>query len=188
MKHTRTLRRNPRSMIALKTIQTVFYGLGKLVFTGKSKFVTSRALKICAPRRRATQEPRIYMGKTKKTTVDAARKPSPKPNGVAKTPTLKSPLATAAPAGPVPSAPDKTTATKPKAAPVKKAATRSTAASKTSRSPSVISNDDIALRAYFISEKRRAKGLPGDEAHDWIEAERQLRAESAKPARARKTA
>lgn len=38
--------------------------------------------------------------------------------------------------------------------------------------------DDVALRAYFISEKRRTDGLPGDEHQDWLEAERQLAAES----------
>ena len=42
----------------------------------------------------------------------------------------------------------------------------------------VITSDGIALRAYFIAEKRRSEGLPGDEHHDWIEAERQLAAES----------
>ncbi len=44
--------------------------------------------------------------------------------------------------------------------------------------------EDIALRAYFISEKRRTAGLPGDEPGDWIVAERQLLSESsaAKPA------
>jgi len=40
--------------------------------------------------------------------------------------------------------------------------------------------DDVALRAYFISEKRRANGLPGDEHQDWLEAERQIAEESAK--------
>jgi hypothetical protein len=43
----------------------------------------------------------------------------------------------------------------------------------------VISNEDIALRAYFLSEARRARGQWGDETGDWIEAERQLRAEAA---------
>jgi hypothetical protein len=38
--------------------------------------------------------------------------------------------------------------------------------------------DDVALRAYFIAEKRLTDGLPGDEHQDWIEAERQLAAES----------
>jgi hypothetical protein len=51
-----------------------------------------------------------------------------------------------------------------------------------------ISTDDIALRAYFIAEKRHADGLPGDEHQDWVEAERQLRAEAAKPAKAKKKA
>ena len=41
------------------------------------------------------------------------------------------------------------------------------------------STDAIATRAYFIAEKRRADGLPGDEQQDWIEAERQLLAEAA---------
>ena len=43
----------------------------------------------------------------------------------------------------------------------------------------IISNDDIALRAYFIAEKRRAIGHWGDETGDWVEAERQLRKEAA---------
>lgn len=43
----------------------------------------------------------------------------------------------------------------------------------------VITNDDIALRAYFISQDRRARGHWGDETGDWVEAERQLRAEAA---------
>ena len=38
--------------------------------------------------------------------------------------------------------------------------------------------DDLALRAYFLAEKRRQLGLPGDALEDWIEAERQLSAES----------
>ncbi len=42
----------------------------------------------------------------------------------------------------------------------------------------VLSKDDIALRAYYISEKRRAAGLPGNEHDDWLEAERQLLAEA----------
>lgn len=82
----------------------------------------------------------------------------------------------AAPAKPAtkPAAKKKPTATKakPKAAaktpkPVKPA------------SPAYTS-DDVALRAYFIAEKRRAEGLPGDEHGDWIEAERQLSEEAKK--------
>lgn len=40
-------------------------------------------------------------------------------------------------------------------------------------------HDDIALRAYFIAEKRQAAGLPGDPHQDWVDAERQLAAEAA---------
>ncbi len=40
------------------------------------------------------------------------------------------------------------------------------------------SRDDLALRAYFIAEKRQKLGLTGDSHSDWIEAERQLAAES----------
>ena len=60
-------------------------------------------------------------------------------------------------------------ATKPRKAPVAK------------KKPAVvISNDDIALRAYFIAEHRNKLGLPGTEHGDWVEAERQLREEVAK--------
>jgi hypothetical protein len=37
--------------------------------------------------------------------------------------------------------------------------------------------EQVQLRAYFISERRRKLGLPGDENHDWLAAERELRAE-----------
>ena len=47
-----------------------------------------------------------------------------------------------------------------------------------------ISNDDIALRAYFIAEKRHATGAHGDSHSDWVEAERQLRAEARKAKKA----
>lgn len=38
--------------------------------------------------------------------------------------------------------------------------------------------DDIALRAYFLAEQRRASGNSGNPDRDWIEAERQLAAEN----------
>ncbi len=41
-----------------------------------------------------------------------------------------------------------------------------------------ISREDIALRAYFIAERRHTFGWPGDEASDWVEAERQIRAKA----------
>jgi hypothetical protein len=48
--------------------------------------------------------------------------------------------------------------------------------------------DDIALRAYFIAEKRHKAGLPGNSHQDWLEAERQLLSESRKKATAKKKA
>ena len=36
----------------------------------------------------------------------------------------------------------------------------------------------IAVRAYFLAENRQATGRPGDHDADWLEAERQLKAES----------
>jgi Protein of unknown function (DUF2934) len=41
-----------------------------------------------------------------------------------------------------------------------------------------LSDDDIARRAYYISERRHQLNLPGDEIDDWVEAERQLRMEA----------
>jgi len=35
-------------------------------------------------------------------------------------------------------------------------------------------DDEIRLRAYFLAERRHKLSLPGDSAHDWIEARRQL--------------
>jgi hypothetical protein len=40
------------------------------------------------------------------------------------------------------------------------------------------SDDQIRLRAYFISERRRRFALPGDAESDWLEAKRQLLSES----------
>ncbi len=41
------------------------------------------------------------------------------------------------------------------------------------------SADDVALRAYFLSEKRRTLGLTGSDHEDWLEAERQIASERA---------
>ncbi len=72
-----------------------------------------------------------------------------------------------------PAAKNKTTTAKPKPA--------AKATKPKVPKPPAYTQDDIALRAYFISEKRRAHGLPGNEDHDWVEAERQLAAESKRP-------
>jgi hypothetical protein len=39
-------------------------------------------------------------------------------------------------------------------------------------------DEQIRLRAYFISERRRRFALPGDAESDWLEAKRQLLSES----------
>ena len=36
------------------------------------------------------------------------------------------------------------------------------------------SDEEIRMRAYFISERRRRFDLPGDADSDWLEAKRQL--------------
>jgi hypothetical protein len=40
------------------------------------------------------------------------------------------------------------------------------------------SKEQVALRAYFIGERRRNMGFPGDETSDWVEAEREISEES----------
>jgi Protein of unknown function (DUF2934) len=36
------------------------------------------------------------------------------------------------------------------------------------------SNEQVALRAYFIAERRRMLGMHGDETSDWVAAEQEL--------------
>jgi hypothetical protein len=38
-------------------------------------------------------------------------------------------------------------------------------------------SEQVALRAYFIGERRRTLGIHGDETSDWVAAERELLAE-----------
>ena len=40
--------------------------------------------------------------------------------------------------------------------------------------PAEPTDDEIRIRAYFLAERRHQLSLPGDSAHDWIEARRQL--------------
>ena len=44
--------------------------------------------------------------------------------------------------------------------------------------PAEASDEQIRLRAYFISERRRRFALPGDAESDWLEAKRQLLSEA----------
>ncbi len=37
--------------------------------------------------------------------------------------------------------------------------------------------EQVQLRAYFIGERRRKLGQPGNETSDWVQAERELRRE-----------
>ena len=68
----------------------------------------------------------------------------------------------------------------------KKAAARKTAPSRTVTRRKVsklsdpvtasvtVTREDIALKAYYIAERRLHLGIPGDPHNDWLEAERQL--------------
>ena len=61
---------------------------------------------------------------------------------------------------------------KAKAAPIKVAKPAAPAPAR------VITQDQIATRAYYIGERRQTMGWPGDPSTDWIEAEAQLIAEA----------
>lgn len=71
-------------------------------------------------------------------------------------------------------------AAKPKAkkpADKKTATARARSSAQKSSSASAVrepSDEEIRLRAYFLAERRHQLSLPGDSAHDWIEARRQL--------------
>lgn len=92
----------------------------------------------------------------------------------------------------MPSANGKVSAPEPKkkaAAPAKKKKTvaarkpatkkPATSAAKPAASrPAEPTDDEIRIRAYFLGERRHQLSLPGDSAHDWIEARRQLIEES----------
>ncbi len=41
-----------------------------------------------------------------------------------------------------------------------------------------ITAEQIALRAYYLAEKRQKKGVPGNANSDWLEAEAQLQTEA----------
>ena len=37
-----------------------------------------------------------------------------------------------------------------------------------------LNEEQVALHAYFIAERRRKLGMPGDQTSDWVQAEREL--------------
>jgi hypothetical protein len=87
----------------------------------------------------------------------------------------------AAPRKKSPSAPVKPKAKKPvakkTAPPASRGASRKASSAPALREPT---DEEIRIRAYFLAERRIQLSLPGDSAHDWIEARRQL-IEEAKP-------
>jgi hypothetical protein len=83
-------------------------------------------------------------------------------------------------------APAKAVGKPAKSSGVEKPATKAKSATKAVKEPVTISNEDIALRAYFLAERRRNFGWPGDEHSDWVDAESQLREEAERKAKGRK--
>ena len=54
----------------------------------------------------------------------------------------------------------------------------SNGSSRAASKKTIPSQEQIALRAYFISERRQQLGWEGNHVSDWIEAEQQLIAEA----------
>jgi hypothetical protein len=133
-------------------------------------FVSSSTLR----RRTQAQSPRLKI-MPNKTTI--------KKTAAGKKPTASTDTnGTTAESFPAEAAAEPTRAIKPATA--RKPAVRKPASPK---SKSVhFTQDDVALRAYFIAEKRQKLGLQGDAHSDWLEAERQLRAESSGESRRRR--
>jgi len=105
----------------------------------------------------------------------SGRAPSPRAAKAAKAPASRlngQPAAIPAPGD----KPAKARATRPAAA--KKAAPRQTA-------HSMPNPQEIALRAYFISERRQANGETGCPTEDWLAAERELVEETRKNGKGR---
>jgi hypothetical protein len=67
---------------------------------------------------------------------------------------------------------------KQKKAPAPKKSLAKQGGGSSAKAASEPTDDEIRLRAYFLAERRHKLSLPGDSAHDWIEARRQLIEES----------
>ena len=82
---------------------------------------------------------------------------------------------------PVASGPKKRSPRKQPAA-VKSSAKKTSVKTNQRKSVPVLSveatDEEIRMRAYFISERRRRLGLAGDSNSDWLEAKRQLLSEA----------
>jgi hypothetical protein len=87
-----------------------------------------------------------------------------------------------------PAKPAKATGSKAKARPRTIKPGKATAAPRKSRTAargragSGISDDEIRIRAYFISQDRLREGRPGSSADDWLEARRRLEEEASRRA------
>ena len=79
-----------------------------------------------------------------------------------------------------PAAVESAVKTKPRSAPTTSEAPETSAPVITPGIPAgtQLAPEVIALRAYFISEQRKAEGREGDSLGDWLEAERQLLSEN----------
>jgi hypothetical protein len=69
----------------------------------------------------------------------------------------------------------KKTAAKKTASPASRDSSKKASSAPALREPT---DEEIRIRAYFLAERRIQLSLPGDSAHDWIEARRQLIEES----------
>jgi len=71
---------------------------------------------------------------------------------------------------------------RPRSTGVKKTSSKKSNSARKTKSAAAIADvdptdDEIRVRAYFISERRRRFDLPGDASSDWLEAKRQLLSE-----------
>jgi outer membrane biosynthesis protein TonB len=108
--------------------------------------------------------------KTKKKRVTAQKRAARKTPEVAKT-------VPAEPAAPVTVEPKKVEAKKVKRSTkgISKSVSKKSASVNATRVKPTF--EQIQVRAYFISERRRKLGIPGDQHHDWMAAEQELRTE-----------
>jgi hypothetical protein len=111
----------------------------------------------------------------------AKRVPSEPTKPKKKSPLAKAATVAAAVAVAAGSAIAKTRAAVKKTAASKTAVPKKPSAKKTTRAANKLAytQEDVALRAYFISERRRAEGLHNNPEQNWLDAERELQAEFA---------
>jgi hypothetical protein len=140
-----------------------------------------------APAAKSTTPPKRLIA-TARPSAGRVSKTSP----VAKDATKAAPAPTAVPTAAAVVAPPKATTAKPTARAAAKPAKAAPAAAQPTKpikltssrkkapqspAPRTVTYDDIAVRAYLIAEHRQNHGIWGEPHLDWIEAERQLKAE-----------